>query len=156
MYVFDTSSLSLIGNYFPVVFRGFWTRFDSLVADGRIISVRETFDELNSFTRFPHIQAWLRNHRAIFLPPTEGEAQFIADMFASEPRFQALIPRKAQLQGRRVADPFLIASARERALCLVTEETLRGEAIKIPYVCNHYGIDCTNVEGMLNREGWEF
>jgi hypothetical protein len=48
------------------------------------------------------------------------------------------------------------ASARVRGGCVVTEEKLKPKAAKIPNVCEHFGVHCTNVEGFLKQKGWTF
>ena len=39
---------------------------------------------------------------------------------------------------------------------IVTEESLRGNKIKIPFVCNKFGIDCINRIEMFRQESWKF
>ena len=63
---------------------------------------------------------------------------------------------KSWLKGRPVADPFVVAAAKARGACAVTEESMRETAAKIPNVCDHFEIDWTNVEGFMKREGWAF
>ena len=55
-----------------------------------------------------------------------------------------------------MADPFLIASANCCKGWVVTEEVLKPEAAKIPNVCQHFGVNCTNVAGFLEQQGWKF
>ena len=50
IYVFDTSSFRVLGNYYPDRFPSFWEMFDELVAAGRIVSVREVHRELDVLT----------------------------------------------------------------------------------------------------------
>jgi hypothetical protein len=46
-YVFDNSPLSaLFRNYYRKSFPTLWQRFDQLVADGRLVSTREVFREI--------------------------------------------------------------------------------------------------------------
>lgn len=61
-----------------------------------------------------------------------------------------------RLRGYPVADPFVVACARVRDGCVVTEEASRPNAARIPNVCGHFGVRCTNVEGFLREIGWEF
>ncbi|MEE8526835.1 MAG: DUF4411 family protein [Thermoanaerobaculia bacterium] len=63
---------------------------------------------------------------------------------------------KARLLGKPVADPFLIAAAKVLDGCVVTEESFPPNAARIPNVCEHFGIDWTNFEGFLERNGWTF
>ena len=41
-------------------------------------------------------------------------------------------------------------------VCVVTEEKIDGNKLKIPFICNHYGINCFNFTGMCLNEGWEY
>ncbi|MCZ6821218.1 MAG: DUF4411 family protein [Calditrichaeota bacterium] len=63
---------------------------------------------------------------------------------------------KQRLKGTPVADPFVIASARIRQACVVTEEGKKKNAARIPNVCEYFGVDCTNLEGFMERERWRF
>jgi hypothetical protein len=54
IYVFDTNSFSVLGNYYPNQFPTFWQYFDQTVKDGKIISVQEVERELQRYTRRPH------------------------------------------------------------------------------------------------------
>ena len=48
-YVFDNSPLSaLFRNYYRKRFPSLWQRFDQLVADGRLVSTREAFREIEA------------------------------------------------------------------------------------------------------------
>jgi hypothetical protein len=87
--------------------------------------------------------------------PSQEETLFVSKIF-SVPHFQQLLSRKQMLKGDPLADPFVIASAKVRKGCVVTEEQRRRNAAKIPNVCEHFGIDYTNLEGLMEREGWSF
>jgi hypothetical protein len=154
-YVLDTNSFSACGHYFPSRFPSFWQSFNQLVRQGDIISVREVRNELESQSRWQHILDWVQANRAIFLLPDPQETQFVAQIFAV-PHFRQLIGHKQRLAGRPVADPFVIASAHHRAAVVVTEESHRPNAARIPNVCDHFGIECISLELLMEREGWTF
>lgn len=59
-------------------------------------------------------------------------------------------------QEKPVADPFIIACAKIKYGCVITAEALKPNAPKILTVCQHFPIDCTNVQGLMEREGWQF
>ena len=80
---------------------------------------------------------------------------FVAQVF-QVPEFQTLVRRKQILSGSPAADPFVIAAAHVRGGCVVTEENRRENAIRIPNVCDHFGVDCTNIEGFMERENWRY
>ena len=39
---------------------------------------------------------------------------------------------------------------------VVTEESLKGNKIKVPFVCKEFGIDCINRIEMIRQENWKF
>ena len=151
----DTSSLIVLGNFYPDRFRGFWEDFDALAASDDITSVSEVKKEVNTRVAKEHLVKWVRANSALFTTPTAQEMQFVGTIFAV-PRFQALVKKRNLLQGSPVADPFVIARAACGAGCVVTEETVRGNAVRIPTVCAHFNVDCTNLEGLMARQGWKY
>ncbi len=86
---------------------------------------------------------------------TPEEQAFVGEIFRVR-HFQALVGNTQRLTGLPVADPFVIAAARIRGGCVVTEEVKKPNAAKVPNVCEHFGIECLNVEGFLEQNGWEF
>jgi hypothetical protein len=94
-------------------------------------------------------------NREVFLQPSLEEMQFISQIFAVA-HFRALIRRRETLEGTPVADPFLIAKAKIDNRLLVTQEILKPNAAKIPNVCEYFGVQYTNLEGFMEREGWQF
>ena len=58
--------------------------------------------------------------------------------------------------GKPVADPFLIASAKINKTCLITEEVFKNNAPKIPTICQHFGIAHINAKQFLIDEGFKF
>lgn len=154
-YVFDTNSFIVIGHYYPQQFPSFWNKFDQAVEIGKIISVREVFRELDQDASVPHLSDWIKQHRNIFTTPNAAAMQFVSTIF-SVPHFQALVSEKNRLAGRPCADPFIIAWAKVINGCVVTEEKERPNAPKIPNVCQHFGVDCTNLQGFMEREDWSF
>lgn len=154
-YVFDTSSLRVLRNFYPERFPSFWQLFNELVANGTVISVREVLRELEIQLEEGHMHDWIRNHRNLFLQPGEEEMRFVEAILAV-PHFRALISLRAILVGRPVADPFVIASARVKEGIVVTQESSPPNAAKIPNVCQHYGIDCIDLEEFMEREGCRF
>ena len=100
VYIFDTSSLRVLQNYFPDSFPAFWQNWEQEVAFGNIISVREVKRELDLLAVSEHLIDWLDSNRDVFLPPTESESDFVAQIF-SVPHFRQLISAQNQLKGMR-------------------------------------------------------
>ena len=154
-YVLDTSSIRVFANYYPSRFPGFWENLANYVAEGRIISVREVYNELDLQSYKPHVVEWTKTNRSIFLQPTEEEMAVVARLFQI-PHFRQLVGDKQIARGSPVADPFVIASASERGACVVTQESNKANAGKIPNVCARFGVDCIDLEGFMEREDWSF
>jgi len=154
-YVFDTCTFIVLGHYFPERFPSFWKNLDDFVKHARIISVKEVFNELSNNVSRPHLLKWVTANKKIFLIPTPQETEFLPLIF-SVTRFQHLVEVKKRLKGSPIADPFIIASAKTRGACVVTEEDKKKDASKIPNVCEHFDIECMNLEGFMERENWQF
>ena len=155
IYVFDTSSFKVLKNFYPSRFPSLWKGIAELVTTQRMISVREVKNELESYYESDFIQDWANTNKHIFLVPTNEELGFVGKIF-SVAHFQTLIGQKNILKGTPVADPFVIAAAKVRNGCVVTEEIKKEHAAKIPNVCEHFEIECTNLEGLMQKEGWKF
>lgn len=80
---------------------------------------------------------------------------FISEIFAI-PHFQSLIKPKFLLTSNAAADPFVFASAKIKQGCVITEEEKKNNGAKIPNICEHFSIDCENLEGFLKRQNWQF
>jgi len=159
IYVFDSDTLiNLFRYYYTDRFPSLWENFDALVLKHRIISVREVKNELAGHG--DRLSTWVRDHGEIFLTPTIDELTFVAEIFKVR-HFRMLIRKKERLQGKPVADPFVIAKARalEEALergCVVTQEAKKPNAARIPNVCKHFGIPCLDLEAFMENEKWRF
>ena len=154
-YILDTNVFRVLENYYPGSFPSFWTSFDEAVAAGNIISVEEVYKEIENGSASDDLSAWVETNKAIFRTPTEDDLQFVATIF-EEPRFQSLIGQNQLLQGMPSADPFIIAAAKVVTGCVVTEERIKPNAVKIPNVCDHFDIDCINFETLMVLENWQF
>ncbi|MDZ4099794.1 MAG: DUF4411 family protein [Methylophilaceae bacterium] len=154
-YVIDSSSLIHLGQFFPSRFPTLWSHFEELSLNGKLISVRECRKEIESYGKNDHIKQWAKNHSGIFLPATLEESHCIAQIFAIK-HFNQLISEKAILQGKAVADPFLIASAKVNNSTLVTEELWKENAAKLPNVCEHFNITYITLEQLMEKEGLSF
>lgn len=154
-YVIDTNSLRVFGNYYPESFPSFWEEIANLVDGGRLVSCREVQKEIERQSVSVHLNTWVDDNSHIFSAPISEEMEFVAEIFRV-PHFRQLIGLKQQLKGLPVADPFLIARGAQLSGCIVSEETHKPNASKIPNVCEHFGIRCLNVEGFLSEVGWQF
>ena len=154
-YVFDSDSLIILfRHYYPERFPTLWEKFDALALEGKLISVREVFNEIGSSG--DSLGTWAKEQKNIlFLESTVEELKFVSEIFQVL-HFQAMIRKQERLKGKPVADPFVIARAKISGACVVTQEKKTENAAKIPNVCDHFGIRCINLEGFMEEENWTF
>jgi hypothetical protein len=154
-YVFDSDSLiDLFKHYYRERFPTLWENFDALVSGGKLISVREVFNEIGS--NEDSLASWAKEQKStLFLESTVEELRFVAEIFQVQ-HFQAMIRKQERLKGKPVADPFVIARAKILNACVVTQEKKTDNAAKIPNVCDHFGIPCIDLEGFMEKENWIF
>jgi len=155
IYVFDSNSLiDLFKHYYPSRFPSLWEKFDALVLSENITSVREVANEITQMD--DRLSGWTKSNKIIFPISSPDELRIVAEIFRNN-HFQANIRKKERLQGKAVADPFVIAKARivENG-CVVTQETAKENAAKIPNICQAFDVHYLNLEGFMEKEGWEF
>lgn len=156
MYVFDSNSLiDLFKHYYPDRFPTLWEKFDILISDGKFLSIREVVNEINRYARRDRLVDWTKNNSQFFSIPTQNELLIVKEIFQVS-HFQAMIRKKARLQGYPVADPFVAAKAKACNGYVVTEERWAKDSAKLPNVCEHFGILCINLEEFMEKEGWIF
>jgi hypothetical protein len=154
-YVFDNSPLSaLFRNFYPKRFPTLWKRFDSLVADGKLVSTREAIREIEDGP-LENLRAWAWDNEALFANPTAGEGAFVVRIYGV-PHFQQNIEKQKILKGGKNADPFVIARAAVDKRTVVTMEVLKPDAARIPNICQHFGVPFLSLEGFMEKEGWQF
>lgn len=156
IYVFDCSPLIvLFRHYYPDRFPSLWERFETLIADQKIISVREVYNEINSYGATDRLSGWAKDNKSFFSNPTEDELLFLPEIFKVE-HFQSLIRKKELLLGKPVADPFVLAKAKITEGCVITEKRWKENSAKLPNVCKHFGVQYMDLEGFMQREDWTF
>ena len=154
IYVFDSDALiDLFKNFYLNRFPSLWERFNQLANDEIIISVREVYNEIDGYS--DRLTQWAKEHRHFFQQSSPEELSFVTEIFRIR-HFQSLIRKKERLQGKPVADPFVIALANKIEGCVVTQEKKKPNAAQIPNVCEHFSIDCLNLEAFMEREDWTF
>lgn len=126
-----------------------------MVIDKQLTSVRECKQELENYGKEDFLKTWAKRNSKIFLPATGEETRVVAAIFRV-PHFQQIVSSAAQLKGKPVADPFLIASAKINNRVLITEEELKPNAAKIPNICEHFGVRYARLEEMMEMEGLTF
>ncbi len=161
-YVIDTSSLIELNRRYPIdVFPTLWKNVEELIEKGLLISHKEVLKEISY--RDDALKEWAKSHKKLFRDLTPKQIEIIKEILKKYPSLAKSNNEKA------AADPFVIAMAVElkndpqgiliptaKERIIVTEERLRGNRIRIPFVSQGYGIECINIIEMCRVEGWQF
>lgn len=155
-YVFDCNSLSaMLHHYYRDRFPSFWELFHQFASEDKMLSVREVYNELVERFETKQINILSESNPDFFADPTIEELNFITEIYRVS-HFQYNLDKKKLMKGGAFADPFVIAKAKTGNCTVVTEEEYRKNGAKIPNICEHFGIECTKLEGFLTKENWTF
>lgn len=159
-YIIDSCSLIDLHRGIPMdIFKSFWEKIEELIDSGMLISHIEVFNEITQ--QDDKLTEWLKEHKKMFKGFSKKQAEIVKDILKKYPSF-------VKMDSKYDADPWLVAIAKEiqdnpqKSLffeikrLVVTEEILRGNKVKVPFVCKDFGIDCINRVEMMREEGWKF
>ena len=158
-YIMDTSSLVELNRHNPIdVFPSVWNNLESLSKKGLLVAPAEVLSEVKD--RDDELASWAKRNNNIFKPPTKKQTQILTDILKKYP---ALVKEDRRYD----ADAWVVALAVEMVTnsqqtltqikrVIVTEERLRGDKIKIPYVCQKYNIESISIIEMFRIEEWKF
>lgn len=154
IYVFDSGPfIDLFRYYYKKRFPTLWTQFDLIVEEKKVVSVREVFNEISKVD--DNLGEWSKKNKDLFLKPEEKEFYNLIDIFKVK-HFQQIIRKQEMLQGKPVADPFVIAKAKYLNATVVTTEKYSENGAKVPNVCKHFNVKYLNLEEFMEEEKWEF
>ena len=159
-YVIDTSSLIELNRRYPIdIFPSLWKNVEGLIGKGLLISHKEVLKEISYMD--DALKIWAKKQKKLFRDLTPKQIQIVREILKKYPSLAKSDNEAA------AADPFVIALAVElgsepqktlfeKARIIVTEEKLRGNRVRIPFVSQNSGIECINIIEMCRVEGWKF
>ena len=158
-YIMDTSSLIELNRHNPIdIFLSVWKNMESLISKGLLVAPIEVLNEITE--RDDQLAKWAKEQTSFFRAPTQRQIEILKDILKA-------YPSMVREDRKYDADPWVIALAKEMITApqqtltsikriVVTEEKLRGEKVRIPYVCQKYNIDSIDIIEMFRIEGWKF
>jgi len=154
-YIFDSGPLiDLFTHYYPERFPSLWEDFNELVRNGQLMSVREVSKELESYG--DNLTKWTKDNKDLFTTPHIDELKTVVEIFKKK-HFQQIVRKQEILQGKPVADPFVVARAKYLNAYVVTTEKFKGDnGVKLPNLCKYLNVEYINLEEFMNLEGWQF
>ena len=150
-YVIDTNALrTFFRFYYRQVTPELYDNLDKMIKNNELISVKEVYNEMErQHQKDSDILKELKNIKHIFLEPTnEEEINIVQDIYKNI-NFRSNIKEKNILNGRPVADAFLVAKAKIENAVLITSEKFSPNAAKIPNMCEKYDVKYINYEQFL-------
>lgn len=152
MYCLDTSALieAWTRTYPRDVFPSLWENFDIMIKEGKILCPDEVHEELKK--KEDDLLKWADSRKDLFYA-LDDDLQAVTSEILSE--FPRLVDTK---KNRSQADPFVIGLAQITGRKVVSEEKNNGtlRVPKIPFVCEHYNVECIKLVEMIREEGWSF
>ena len=152
VYCIDSSTLMNFEDKFPKdIFVGLWDDLAELVADGRLVSHREAFEEIQQGSGF--LTDWATEHRHIFAEHTAEQASLIGQIVDQFPALSG-----AHKTSPYEADPWLIAQSicHDKSLTIVTDESAKPQKRRIPIACDAFGVPWINGYQLLRDEKWQY
>ena len=134
-YVLDTNVFINMQRHHPLdIFSSLWSKMAEAIEAGDVISCSEVLDEISIGN--DELIEWAKQKKEAFLTSEVDVQQIVRDILKNHP---ALVTGTCKANN---ADPFVIALAKHKGYTLVSDETRagNGQPVKIPNVCEAYGV----------------
>jgi len=159
IYIIDSSSLIELNKHSAMdVFVSVWKNISNLIDNDRLVAPKEVLNEIKDYD--DALANWAKQQKKLFKNPSAKQIKIVQEILKDYP---ALI----DVNAKHSADPWVIAlaielsSSSQKTLVkikriVVTEEKLRGDKVRIPFVCNQKSIETIDIVEMFRTEGWKF
>jgi hypothetical protein len=128
---------------------GFWEWIDRMAAAGVVYSIRAFYDEITDGN--DELSRWAKDRR--------DSGLFVAPSIEVQREFKRTADYVDGAYDPGGADPRVVAQAAVDKASVVTRETLAGagaKRVKIPNLCQHFGVSYLDTYAMLRTEGAKF
>ncbi len=160
-YIIDTSSLIELHKPNPLdVYPGVWDKLEVLIRSNRLFSPKEVLNEISRIDDL--LYDWAKKQDPMFEEPDQIQLDIVKEILDKYPSI-------ISLDRMYDADPWVIALAlskqtkysKQKTLVdikqiVVTEEKMRGNRIRIPFICREFSLKVIDIIGMFREEGWRF
>ena len=150
-YIVDTNVFrTLFRYYYKDITPELFNNLDSMINDGKILSVKEVYHELeNQHKKDSDFMNAIKAYKNIFQEPTNEEEIETLKQIYHKRNYQNNISEKNLLNGNPVTDAFLVAKAKCENGILVTAEKFSPNAARIPNICEEFKIKYISFEEFL-------
>jgi hypothetical protein len=140
------------------VYVSVWKNIDKLIQNDRLIAPKEVLKEIGDYD--DALEKWAKKQKKLFKAPTVMQIEIVQRILRDYPSL-------VNVNAKHSADPWVIALAIELSTqtqqtlveikrIVVTEEKLRGNKVRIPFVCSKREVECIDIIEMFRAEGWKF
>lgn len=133
--------------HFGGVNKTLWENIDQLIHQRIIVSCSEIRDEINN--KDDLVKDWF-NTTGCYCFEIDNDIQTrVIEILKKHPKLVDFGANKSS------ADAFLIATAMENNLTIITEES-KLKQYKIPMICKALGVNCIDIYDLCEQESWVF
>lgn len=136
-FTFDTCVfIELFRKYPKDIFVSIWELIERQFLENKIIIIKDVVDELSKVhdTAYEYVREKKNN-----IIELKRDIQVnLTDIINRFPNWIS------PYNGRNAADPCLVALGKTYNLKVITQETIKGNKLKIPYICNILKVKCGN------------
>lgn len=150
-YCFDTSAfVEGWRRKFPRdVLKTLWEKdLPKLLLSGRVVCPLAVYEELAAGK--DDLYKWVKDYKVIFVPETEDIQE---KLILTVTKFPGCISKKGT---KDAADPWVVATALATNSAVVTYESNKKHAFRIPNMCESLGIQCITLHDVIKQEGWKY
>lgn len=160
-YIIDASSLIQLNRINPIdIYPTPWKNIELLAQSGQLFSPREVFNEV--VQRTDALADWAKGQRKWFKEFTPRQCEIAKRVLNEFPSF-------AKGEGKFDADIWIVAMAMDMqesflsqqpispvVIVVVTDEKIKGNTVKLPFVCKHFHIESCSLFEWFRKENWRF
>lgn len=129
---------------------GLWEAIDELVKKHEIVTCRQIATEVSSGKNDDLSKQWVSSSGIVILEEDRLVQEKVKEVVNATPKLL-----RFKTSRNSSGDPFIIATAMEYGLTIVTEENQRSP-IKIPQVAARFNIKSVSINELAQLEGWSF
>lgn len=133
------------------VHKGLWDQIDALVKSRELVTCRQIANEVLSGKEDDIACQWVKGSGLVILEEDESVQRNVAMVVNAVPE----LLRFGTMRKSSSGDAFIIATAIEYELVIITEENKRSPR-KIPQVAARFGVKTLSISELAEREGWRF
>lgn len=152
-YCFDTSAFidSWRRFYTPSIFPTLWEQLSELMKSGQIVVPKEAEKEIVAGN--DELKTWFKFSNSCVRAYTLAQLKIVTEIVNKYPKVSQYNKIKPIH-----ADPFVVALAKIENATVVTWEGSNGskDNPRIPDLCKEFEVECCNMIGFFEKEGWSF